>query len=444
MVGGMVETLLERIERREARVAVVGLGYVGLPLAVAIAAAGFPVSGIERNPERVEKIGRGENYVGDVVDGDDLASVVRDGRLTATDRFAPIAAAEIVAICVPTPLDASKQPDTRYVRHVTEQSMPHVHPGQLFVLESTSYPGTTEELLRPAIESTGHIIGEEVFLAFSPERIDPGNRRYTTRNTPRVVGGVTPACTQVAQALYEAVLDSDVVAVSSPRVAEMAKLLENTYRIVNISLVNELALLCERMGLDIWEVIDAASTKPFGYMPFYPGPGLGGHCIPLDPFYLSWKARAYGFSTRFIELAGQINDAMPEHVVERAAELLNRAGKPVRGARILLLGVAYKANVDDVRESPALKIAALLVDRGAALSYHDPHVPRLASHAFDASSEDLSAESLEKADLVLITAAHDGVDYERVVRHAALVFDTRNATRGITAGNVVRLGSGVS
>jgi UDP-N-acetyl-D-glucosamine dehydrogenase len=434
-------SLLDRIRSCRATIAVIGLGYVGLPLAVVMAKAGYTVVGIERNPDRVAKVNRGENYIGDVV-AEDLEAVVQDGHLRATQEFTGVSGTDVVAICVPTPLDKNKQPDTSYIEHVVVQSLPYVHAGQLVVLESTTYPGTTEEVIQPRIEASGMTVGRDVFLAFSPERVDPGNAHYSTRNTPKLVGGVTPACTRVAAALYEQVLDSDVCSVSSPRVAEMAKLLENVFRIVNISLVNELALLCERMDIDIWEVIEAAKTKPFGYMPFYPGPGLGGHCIPLDPFYLSWKAREYDFPTRFIELAGQINDAMPEHIVERAMELLNEHGKPLRGADVLLLGLAYKKDIDDLRESPALKIARLLQQHGAEVSYHDPHIPSAQIGDRRVDSLPLNRDSLRRADLVIITTDHSAVDYDRVVKEARLVFDTRNATAGRSAPNVVRLGSG--
>jgi UDP-N-acetyl-D-glucosamine dehydrogenase len=433
--------LRERIEDRSALIAVIGLGYVGLPLSVEKAKAGFRVVGIERNVERVDMVNRGENYIGDVV-AEDLSAVVATGRLRATADFGVVADADVIAICVPTPLDKNKQPDTSYIEHVIEQSLPHIHPGQLIVLESTTYPGTTEEVIQPRIESRGLTVGSDVFLAFSPERVDPGNAQYKTRNTPKIVGGVTQACTETAAALYEQVLESPVCRVSSPRVAEMAKILENVFRIVNISLVNELALLCERMGIDIWEVIEAAKTKPFGFMPFYPGPGLGGHCIPLDPFYLSWKAREYDFATRFIELAGEINDLMPYHVVERAMEILNRQGKALRGARILLLGVAYKRDIDDVRESAALKVARQLLGHGADVSYHDPHVPTVKIGDVELVSASFSSDGLASQDLVIIMTAHSDIDYEMVVRSSALVFDTRNATASIEAENVTRLGAG--
>jgi len=319
------ETLKQKITEKRARIAVVGLGYVGLPLAVEKARAGFHVIGIERNPERVAMVNSGENYISDIL-AKDLSEVVEQGNLVATQSFDDVATVDVITICVPTPLDRNKQPDTQHIRHVVEASLPFLHPGQLVVLESTTYPGTTQEVIQPRIESRGFVIGEDVFLAFSPERVDPGNLQYKTNNTPKVVGGVTPRCTELAAEVYEAIIDGAIHRVSSPRAAEMTKLLENIFRIVNISMVNELAQLCERMSVDMWEVIEAAKTKPFGYMPFYPGPGLGGHCIPLDPFYLSWKAKEYDFTTRFIDLAGQINDSMPYHVVERVGELLNSAG----------------------------------------------------------------------------------------------------------------------
>ncbi len=433
--------LFDKIRSRSARVAVIGLGYVGLPLAVEKAKAGFTVVGLDRNPNRVMMVNHGENYIPDIL-ASDLAHVVEAGKLSAVQDFEVINDVDVVTICVPTPLDKNKQPDTSYIEGVVDQSLPHLHPGQLIVLESTTYPGTTEEVIKPRIEARGLQIGRDVFLAFSPERVDPGNAHYKTKNTPKVVGGVTPKCTEVATALYEQILEGEVFPVSSPRVAEMTKLLENIFRIVNISLVNELALLCEKMGIDIWEVIAAAKTKPFGFMPFYPGPGLGGHCIPLDPFYLSWKAKEYDFTTRFIELAGQVNDAMPYHIVERAMELLNEHGKPLKGARVLLLGMAYKKDIDDLRESPALKIARLLLDRGALLSYHDPHIPEIHQGELQLASLPLDEQALKAADLVIITTSHTAVDYNKVVENASLVFDTRNATQGIDAPNVVRLGVG--
>jgi len=435
------EELLQKIKGRRAHVAVIGIGYVGLPLAVEKAKAGFKVVGIDRNAERVAMVNRGENYIPDIL-GRDLAQVVKEGKLHAMQDFSVISDVDVITICVPTPLDKNKQPDTSYIEGVVEQSLPYLHKGQLVILESTTYPGTTEEVILPLIESRGFKVGKDIFLAFSPERVDPGNDRYKTKNTPKVVGGVTPACTEMAATLYEQILDGEVYRVSSPRVAEMTKLLENIFRIVNISLVNELALLCEKMNIDIWEVIEAAKTKPFGYMPFYPGPGLGGHCIPIDPFYLSWKAKEYDFSTRFIELAGEINDAMPYHVVERAMELLNKDGKALNGAKVLLLGMAYKRDIDDLRESPALKVARLLADRGAKLSYHDPYIPEINSAGLELRDVPLTPEILAAQDLVIITTAHTNVDYKMVVDHAPLILDTRNATKGIKSPKIARLGVG--
>jgi UDP-N-acetyl-D-glucosamine dehydrogenase len=434
-------TLLQKIEQREAKVAVIGLGYVGLPLAVEKAKAGFTVIGIDRKEERVAMVNRGENYIPDIL-GSDLEHVVKEGKLRATQDFSVVAEANVLTICVPTPLDKNKQPDTSYIENVVDKSLPYIHSDQLVILESTTYPGTTEEVILPRIESRGFEVGKDIFLAFSPERVDPGNDRYKTKNTPKVVGGVTPACTEVATVLYEQVLDGTVFSASSPRVAEMTKLLENIFRIVNISLVNELALLCEKMKIDIWEVIEAAKTKPFGFMPFYPGPGLGGHCIPLDPFYLSWKAKEYDFTTRFIELAGDINDAMPYHVIEQAMELLNKEGKALRGSKVMLLGMAYKRDIDDLRESPALKVARLLADRGAILSYHDQYIPEINSAGLELRDVPLSLETLAAQDLVIITTAHTNVDYKMVVDHAPLILDTRNATKGIESSKISRLGVG--
>jgi len=433
--------LLQRIEKREAKIVIIGLGYVGLPLAVEEAKAGFTIIGIDRRQERVAMVNRGENYIPDIL-ASDLSAVVEAGKLRASQDFSVISGADVVTICVPTPLDKNKQPDTSYIEAVVEKSLPYLHKGQLLVLESTTYPGTTEEVILPRIESCGLKVGEEVFLAFSPERVDPGNDRYRTKNTPKVVGGVTPACTEAATALYEQVLDGTIFSASSPRVVEMSKLLENIFRIVNISLVNELALLCERMKIDIWEVIEAAKTKPFGFMAFYPGPGLGGHCIPLDPFYLSWKAKEYGFTTRFIELAGQINDAMPNHVVERATELLNEEVKALRGSRVMLLGVAYKRDISDLRESPALEVARLLADRGTMLSYHDPYIPEISSAGSELRDVVPTPKLLAAQDLVIVTTAHSNVDYKMVVDYAPLILDTRNALSGYDNEKIHRLGVG--
>ena len=436
----MREELQQRIESKAARVAIIGLGYVGLPLAVEYALQGFDVAAIDANEERVGQVNRGENYIPDVRIGD-LASVVESGTLRATTEYAAVADADAILICVPTPLDKNKQPNTGYIESAIESALPFIRKGQLFVLESTTYPGTTDEVLLPYLERSGLEVGKDIFLAFSPERVNPGDAVFKTRNTPKVVGGVTKACVQIAEVLYAQIIEGGVHAVSSTRAAEMTKLLENTFRIVNISLVNELAQLCERMEIDVWEVIEASSTKPFGFMPFYPGPGLGGHCIPLDPFYLSWKAKEYDFSTQFIDLAGRINDAMPYYVIDQAAEVLNMAGKPLNGSRVLLLGMAYKKDVDDLRQSPALKIAHLLSDRSVLISYHDPLIPCVQEEGLDLRSVELTPETLGEQDLVLITTGHSNVDYKHVVTHANLVFDTRNATQGIPSDKVVRLGA---
>lgn len=435
-----MEILLERIRSRQARICVIGLGYVGLPLAVEKAKAGFHVIGIEALPDRVEKVNQGENYISDVLDID-LKSVVQAGKLSAISSFDVISNVDIITICVPTPLDKNKNPDTSYIEYVTEQSLPYLRKNQLMVLESTSYPGTTEEIILPKIESRAFKVGEDFFLAFSPERVDPGNRQFNVKNTPKVVGGVTPRCTEIAKTLYETIIQEKVLAVSSPCVAEMSKLLENTFRIVNVSLVNEMAMLCDKIGIDIWEVIEAAKTKPFGFMPFYPGPGIGGHCIPLDPFYLEWKAKEYDFTTRFIELAGEINDSMPEYVVRRAAEILNQHKKCLNGARVLLLGMAYKKDVDDLRESPALKVASHLLKWGAHISYHDPYIPRCCVAEQEYVSVPLTAETVKQFDLVVITTDHSNVDYKLVVQHAPLIYDTRNALKGFVAPHIFRLGA---
>lgn len=432
--------LLSAIRSREARIAVIGLGYVGLPLAVEAARAGFKVVGIDRDQDNVDQVNRGESYVSDV-QGAQLAEVVREGRLAATAAFEAIAEMNIIVICVPTPLDKNRNPDTRHIQDVVHRSLPYLSRGQLMVLESTTYPGTTEEIILPRLESGGFTVGEDYHLAYSPERVDPGNKSYGLRDIPKVVGGQTPRCAEAAEALYETVLGGHVFKVSSLKVAEMTKLLENVFRVVNVSMVNEMAVLCDRMGIDIWEVIEAAKTKPFGFMPFYPGPGMGGHCIPIDPFYLVWKAKEYGFATRFIELAGEINDNMPEYTVQRAAEILNGSKKALNGSRVLLLGMAYKRDVNDLRESPALKVAQLLLQRGVALDYHDPYVPEVEIDGKAFTSVPLTVQSLKDTDLALITTDHSGVDYGLVVEHAPLIYDTRNALPGYRGRHIHRLGA---
>ncbi|MBI3961569.1 MAG: nucleotide sugar dehydrogenase [Deinococcus sp.] len=433
--GSAGSELKVRILDRTARVAVIGVGYVGLPLAVEKAKVGFTVVGIDENPNRVHSLNAGISYIGDVK-GEELSSLVTGKKLRATSDFQVLGSTDVAIICVPTPLTINRDPDVSFIANVTDKIALYLHPGQLVVLESTTYPGTTEEVILPRLEATGLKVGREFFLAHSPERVDPGNKRYTTKNTSKVVGGVTPACLDMAVTFYQQTI-VDVVPVSSARVAEMVKVFENTYRAVNIALVNEVALLCDRMGINVWEMLDAAFTKPFGIQPFYPGPGVGGHCIPIDPFYLTWKAREYDFSTRFIELAGEINLRMPYFVVEKIARALGEHGKPVRGAQILVLGVAYKKDVADERESPALKVMELLAKEGAAVRYYDPLVPQVKPHGFvkaPLSSVPLTGDLLAASDAVVIATDHSCFDYREIVRCARLVVDTRNATKFVAEG----------
>jgi len=417
---------------RTANVAVVGLGYVGLPLAVEKAKVGFQVMGIEQNPKRAYNVNNGENYILDVKD-EELKKVVHAGKLKAYTGFSCLPGADAIVICVPTPLTPNLDPDISYIVSVTKEIATHLRPGQLIILESTTYPGTTQEVILPQLEATGLKVGQDFFVAFSPERVDPGNKRYTTQNTSKVVGGITPACLDVAQTFYAQTIHM-VIPVSTPAAAEMTKVFENTYRAVNIALVNEMMLLCDKMGLDVWEVVDAAATKPFGIQTFYPGPGVGGHCIPIDPFYLTWKAREYGFHTRFIELAGEINLEVSCYVVNKVGQALNRVQKCLNGAKILVLGVAYKKDVADVRESPALRIIDQLLQSGAEITYHDPLIPFVEPHGrsiFSAESVPLAKSALAAADCVLIITDHSGIDYEWVVQHSRLVVDTRNATKHV-------------
>jgi len=431
------ESPLRKIDSRGAHLSVIGLGYVGLPLAVELAQAGFRVTGIDVDEQRVSRLQRGQSYIQDVPTRD-VRTLVRSGHLIATSDFGVLKRVDAVNVCVPTPLSKQRDPDVSYIVAASQQVARYLHPGMLVILESTTYPGTTDELILPLLHETGLKVGKDFFLAFSPERIDPGNPRFNTRNIPKVVGGVTPTCTEVAVRLYRQRLER-VVPVSSPQVAEMVKLLENTFRSVNIGLVNELAMMCARLKIDVWEVIEAAGTKPFGFMPFHPGPGLGGHCIPIDPFYLSWKARASGFEARFIELAGHVNGQMPEHVVSLVGEALNRLGKAVRGSRVLVLGVAYKADIDDTRESPALDIMEMLRERGARIEYSDPHVPTLEFSGRRLRSTPLTPTQLRRFDVVVIATAHSGFHYGTVVRHSKAVVDTRNALRGRRSPKIVRL-----
>ncbi|MCW5981301.1 MAG: nucleotide sugar dehydrogenase [Bryobacteraceae bacterium] len=430
------EALAEKIRSRTAHVGVVGLGYVGLPLAVEFARAGFSVTGVDVSNWKAEAINRGESYVQDVP-AETLARLVEQKKIRATTDFSVIADMETLNICVPTPLRKTKDPDMSFIASACEEIGRFLRPGALVILESTTYPGTTDEFVLPMLERDDRKVGRDFFLCFSPERVDPGNPTYQTSNIPKVVGGVTPACTELATLLYSQALER-VVPVSSTQVAEMVKLLENTFRMINIGLVNEMALMCDRMGINVWEVIDAAATKPFGFMPFYPGPGLGGHCIPIDPFYLSWKTKQAGIEARFIELAGYINGQMPMFAVEKVQNALNDQGKPVKGSHIHLLGMAYKRDIDDVRESPALDIALLLRKRGAKVTYTDPHVPKVKLDSSELLSEDLAAMTRE-ADCVVIVTDHTCVDYAPVVANARLIVDTRNALKGVQSDNIVRL-----
>lgn len=426
------EILLNKIQNKSATVAVIGLGYVGLPLAVEKAKAGYKTTGFDIQNEKVNMVNRGENYIGDVVDNE-LKSIVENGMLSATTDFSIVGDADFVAICVPTPLDEYQQPDISYVKASAEAIAKYLKKGSIIVLESTTYPGTTEELLLPILEKgSGLKCGEEFFLAFSPERVDPGNLLYKTKNTPKVVGGVGKDATEIAATMYRNVLDSDIFEASSPRVAEMEKILENTYRNINIALANEMAIICHKMGINIWEVIEAAKTKPYGFQAFYPGPGIGGHCIPLDPYYLSWKAREYDYHTKLIETSGIINDSMPEYVIERSGKILNRFKKPLNGSKILILGVAYKQDIDDYRESPALKVIERFELEGSVVDYYDPFVKEYKYKGKSKQSiEKLTIESLQSADLVVITTGHTNVDYDFIQANSIYVFDTKNAMKNV-------------
>jgi UDP-N-acetyl-D-glucosamine dehydrogenase len=428
--------LERKLRGKKAVVSVIGLGYVGLPLAVEFARAGLKTIGLDISEAKIEQIERGESYIGDVA-SDELAAVVETGMLSVTNDFEALRKADTINICVPTPLRKTKDPDISFIVSAVNEIQKNIQRGQLFILESTTYPGTTEEVILPLLMEKGMKAGTDFFLAFSPERVDPGNRSYTTKNIPKVVGGITPECTRLAILLYEAA-DIKTVPVSNARVAETVKLLENTFRSVNIGLVNEIALMCHKMGIDVWEVIDAASTKPFGFMPFYPGPGLGGHCIPIDPFYLSWKAKQSGFEARFIELSGMINGEMPMHVVNRVFEALNVRKKCVNGSKILIMGVSYKANIDDTRESPAFDIILLLKQYGAEVSYFDPYVPLLAE-APDVKRIDYTKENIENVDCAIIITGHEDIDYKLLTDHCDLVFDSRNVLKGIEKDNIVKL-----
>jgi len=429
--------LREKILSKEAHLGVIGMGYVGLPLMVEFAKAGFSVTGVDISADRVDEVLRGSSYVGDVPSWE-LKGLVEVGKIGATIDEKILDEMDSVNICVPTPLRKTRDPDVSFIVDALEKISAHLHPGQLIILESTTYPGTTEELILPKLESTGLKVGKDFFLAFSPERVDPGNPQFSTRNIPKVVGGVTPQCTEMAVLLYQRALET-VVPVQSTVVAEMVKLLENTFRSVNIGLVNELAMMCDKMNIDVWEVIDAAASKPFGFMPFYPGPGLGGHCIPIDPFYLSWKAKQSGFEPRFIELAGQINSMMPDHVVDLVVRGLNGHAKAVKGSKILILGVAYKRDIDDIRESPALDVIQELQNRGAEIEYSDPFCPTLNVGDRTLTNRELTGEMLAGYDCVLIATDHTTVDYDLVVDRSKLLVDTRNVLKGHHEPKVIKL-----
>jgi UDP-N-acetyl-D-glucosamine dehydrogenase len=435
------DSLIQKLQDKTAEIAILGLGYVGLPLAVVFGEAGFKVTGVDPDTRKVDLLNKGESYIPDVKT-EAVAALVKSGRLKATTDFSVLKDVDAVSICVPTPLRKTGDPDLSFIVSATDGLAPYAHPGMVVVLESSTYPGTTREMVLPRLEGNGLKVGENLFIAFSPERVDPGREDWTTKNTPKVVGGITEDCSDVATAWYEQALDT-VIRVSTSEAAEMAKLLENTFRMINIGLVNELAIMCERLGVDVWEVIDAAASKPFGFMKFTPGPGLGGHCIPIDPLYLSWKMKAFNYNARFIELASEINTNMPRYVVSRMLEAMNDRGILLKGSRVLVLGAAYKPDIDDVRESPALDVIGLLRKKGAQVEYHDPYIPHI-HHEYDGWKMDSVKDmmkSVREADAVIIVTNHKVYDYAAVVKDAKFVFDTRNATGKFAKGNekVVRL-----
>jgi len=434
------EQLLEKINKKTAVVGVIGLGYVGLPLAVEKANAGFRTIGFDIQEEKVRMVNEGINYIGDVVDSE-LEDLVKIGRLSATSDYSFIKEVDFIAICVPTPLDEYQQPDISYVKSTAIEISKYLKRGTIVVLESTTYPGTTEELLLPILEEgSGLKCGQDFYLAFSPERVDPGNLIYKTKNTPKVVGGVGKDSTEIAAAMYRAVLNSDVFEVSSPKVAEMEKILENTYRNINIALANEMAIICHKMGINVWEVIEAAKTKPYGFQAFYPGPGVGGHCIPLDPYYLAWKTREYSYHTQLIETSGIINDSMPAYVVERSSKILNRFKKPLNGSKILILGIAYKPDIDDYRESPAIKVIEIFEKEGAIVEFYDPYIKEYKYKGkVKKGKEELTNDSIKEADLVVITTNHSNVDYDYIQQNAKFIFDTRNAMKDVKNKNNIEL-----
>jgi UDP-N-acetyl-D-glucosamine dehydrogenase len=433
-----MDSLIKKLEQKSAKIGIIGMGYVGLPLALEFCKVGFDVTGIDLDKKKIDSINNGKSYIEDSTDAD-IGSAVRQGRLHATTDFSVLQQLDTVSICVPTPLRKTKDPDISYIISATKEIKKYLHPGQLIVLESTTYPGTTDEIILPELEGSGLKVGVDFFLAFSPERIDPVNKLFNTKNTPKIIGGVTLKCTESARALYSQAVDK-IITVGSTRAAEMVKLLENTFRAVNIGLVNEIAIICNKLGMDVWEIIDAAATKPFGFMPFYPGPGLGGHCIPVDPLYLSWKLKMFNYNARFIELASEVNTNMPYFVVTKVFDALNTHRKSINGSTILVLGAAYKKDVGDVRESPALDVIRLLKDKGGVISYNDPHVPLLHEDNMDLRSIDLSDYSaLKNYDCTVIVTDHSSYDYKKVVDCSNIVVDTRNATKGIISDKIVRL-----
>ena len=435
---GYKQSLLRKLAARDARIAVVGLGYVGLPLAVEFAESGFCVIGMDVDAEKVRQINAGVSYIDDIAN-ERVRDLVNGGTFSATCAYQDLRQADAISICVPTPLRKTRDPDMSFIVQAADSIAEIRRPGMLIVLESTTYPGTTEEIILPTIVGEELAVGSDIFIAYSPERIDPGNAKYSVRNTPKVVGGITSACSEVALALYRAAVDQ-VITVSSPTAAEMVKLLENTFRAVNIALVNEMALMCDKLDIDVWEVIQAAASKPFGYMPFYPGPGLGGHCIPVDPHYLSWKLKTLNYNARFIELASEINTSMPYYVVDKITEALNNQERAVRGSRVLILGVAYKRNVDDVRESPALDIISLLRQRGALVGYHDPHVPQIQLESdVCLKSKDYNRQLLQAADCVVIVTDHSAFDWDEISRNSRVIVDTRHVYHGRGNGNIISL-----
>jgi len=433
-----METIVKKIKDKTAIVGVVGLGYVGLPMAVTVARKGYKVIGVDVNDYAVTHVNAGKNYIGDV-DDNELKELVDKGMLKASFNYAEMKQADVIMIAVPTPLDKYQQPDSSYVQSSVNSLAENVSKQTLVILESTTYPGTTDEIVAPAFEKKGFIVGKDIFIAFSPERVDPGNKDYKTNNTPKVVGGMTEKCNKISELFYNSILDAPIHLVSTPAIAEMEKIYENTFRNINIALANEMTILCERMGIDVWEVIEAAKTKPYGFMAFYPGPGIGGHCIPLDPFYLTWKAREYGYHTRLIELAGEINNAMPQFVITKLMKLLNEKGLAISKSKILLLGAAYKKDIEDMRESPIQDLIVLLEQNGAQFDYNDPHVPTFHNELNDKNYSSVGLENIENYDAVLIVTDHTAYDYDDIIKRSKLVLDTRFACNGRKADNLVRM-----